>query len=81
MALRKRVNNLREIRARAKLSGYDLQILSSIPAQKIYLVERGLQKPWPFEKVALSKALRVLVEELFPKDLARCREIEGEQEL
>ena len=81
MALRKRVNNLREIRTEEKLSGYDLQLLSSIPAQKIYLIERGLMKPWAFEKIALSKALKVSVEELFPEKLTLCREIEGEQEL
>lgn len=77
MALRKKVNRLREIRLSRDLSGYDLQILSRIPAQEVYRIERGLKKPKRYEKALLAKALGLDENEIFPESLERNPEIEG----
>ena len=77
MALRKKVNCLREERNQRGLSGFDLQILSTIPASSIYLIERGLKRPQAYEKRRLSEALNISEDELFPEDMARNPTIEG----
>ena len=78
MPLRKKVNLLREIRTKHSLSGYDLQILSHISAQHIYLIERGLKKPQHYEKVLIAEALQIPISTIFPKHLEHTAEIEGE---
>ena len=75
MPLFRKCNNLREIRTKKALSGYDLQILSSVPAQNIYLIERGLKHPAVHEQRLLSIALDVPEEEIFPDELKACPEI------
>jgi transcriptional regulator with XRE-family HTH domain len=70
-----RQNRLREIRTARGLSGLDLQLLSGIPAQIIYRVERGLKRPLRYEKRLLAEALKVTVEELFPLEMEHSREI------
>ena len=75
MPLMRRVNKVREIRKALGISAYDLQAISSINAQSIYLIERGLKKPLPYEKALLAEALKVPIEELFPADLERNREV------
>jgi transcriptional regulator with XRE-family HTH domain len=77
MPLRKKRNCLREIRIQNGLSGYDLQILSNIPAQEIYRIERGLKRPMPYEKALISKALGLREEEIFPDELKHNNKIEG----
>lgn len=77
MPLSKRVNRLREIRTNRGLSGYDLQLLSSIPAQEIYRIERGLKRPRQYEKSILAEALNKNVEEIFPDSLQFNNEILG----
>lgn len=76
MPLRKRTNYLREARVRKGLSGYDLQILSNIPAQEIYRIERGLKRPKAYERALLSKALGAEEDRVFPKGLESNGEIE-----
>ncbi len=75
MPLLRRVNRLREIRTNKGLSGYDLQLLSSVPAQEIYRIERGLKKPNKYEKNLIAEALGKSVEEIFPDSLQFSREI------
>lgn len=75
MPLYRKCNNLREIRIQKGFSGYDLQILSSVPAQAIYLIERGLKNSQAYERSLLSDALNVSEKELFPDDLKRSAEI------
>lgn len=77
MSLRRKTNNLRELRIQRRLSGYDLQILSRVPAQEIYRIERGLKRPMPYEKALISKALGIGEEEIFPDKLKHNKEIEG----
>lgn len=77
MALRKKTNCLRELRLQKGLSGYDLQILSNVPAQEIYRIERGLKKPMPYEKALISDALGLREEVVFPDNLKYSSEIEG----
>ncbi len=77
MPLSRRCNNLREIRIQKGLSGYDLQILSHISAQSIYMIERGLKRPQRYEKHILSETLSVQEEELFPCDLEDSSKIEN----
>lgn len=81
MALRRKVNKLREVRKSHGLSAYDLQLLSHIPAQTIYGIERGLRRPRTYEKTFLAQALQEEVETLFPKELERHNEIEGIENL
>ncbi len=76
MALMIRKNRLREIRKSLKLSGYDLQLLSKIPTQIIYQIERGLKRPAAYEKVLLCEALSLGELEVFPDDLTHNREVE-----
>jgi len=76
MPLRKKNNLLREYRRQSGLSGYDLQLLSGISAQAIYLIERGLKRPQRYEKALLSQALSTEEEKLFPNNLERCSIIE-----
>ena len=76
MPLRKKNNLLREHRMQVGLSGYDLQLLSGIPAQTIYLIERGLKRPQRYEKSLLSRALNIEEGKLFPNNLERCSIIE-----
>lgn len=76
MPLRKKTNCLREIRIQKGLSGYDLQILSDIPAQEIYRIQMGLKRPMPYEKALISKALGLGEEEVFPDELKHNNEIE-----
>jgi transcriptional regulator with XRE-family HTH domain len=75
MALSFRTNRLRETRKAQKVSGYDLQLLSNVRAQKIYLIERGLTRASSYEKFAIAGALGRPVEEIFPRELSRSREI------
>jgi transcriptional regulator with XRE-family HTH domain len=75
MPLLRRVNRLREIRINRGLSGYDLQLLSSVPAQEIYRIERGLKRPKKYEKNLIAEALAKSVEEIFPDSLQFNREI------
>lgn len=76
MALRKKVNCLREVRRSNGLSGYDLQILSRIPAQEIYRIERGLKRAKRYERALLAKALNTEESTIFPKDMELSAEIE-----
>ena len=62
-------NKLREIRKSKKLSGYDLQILSTIPARTLYEIERGLKRPLPYQKALISDALEMDEQEIFPNSL------------
>lgn len=71
MALMRCTNKLREVRIQKGFSGYDLQILSHIPAQTIYLIERGLKRPQCHERALLADALQVVEEDIFPKYLER----------
>ena len=80
MALRRIVNRLREARKSRGLSGYDLQILSRIPACDIYRIERGLLKPKVHHKHLLSEALGVSVPELFPVELEKNPTVTGRGE-
>jgi lambda repressor-like predicted transcriptional regulator len=75
MPLRKKINCLRELRRKTGYSGYDLQILTSIPAQEIYRIERGLKMPFPYEKALIAKALNLPGEIIFPKGMQRNNEI------
>ena len=75
MPLRKKVNCLREIRTQKGFSGYDLQLLSTIPAQSIYQIERGLKRPLLYEKSLLAKALSLPEETIFPAELQRNSEV------
>ena len=77
MPLLKKTNRLREIRANKGLSGYDLQILSSIPACSIYLIERGLKRARPYERALLAEALGLPEGKLFPTHLENLPKIEG----
>jgi transcriptional regulator with XRE-family HTH domain len=81
MALRRKLNRLREVRKARGLSGYDLQVLTRIPAQEIYRIERGLRRVRPYEKEWLAKALQEEVETVFPEELERSKEIEGMENL
>jgi transcriptional regulator with XRE-family HTH domain len=76
MPLIKKRNRLRDLRIEKGLSGYDLQILSHIPAQLIYLIERGIKNPQDYEKVLLSEALDIPVEKIFPKEMENNPKIE-----
>lgn len=76
MPLMIRKNRLREIRKSQGFSGYDLQILSKIPAQDIYKIERGLKKPLPYEKALVAKALGISEDEVFPEEMQRNREVQ-----
>jgi transcriptional regulator with XRE-family HTH domain len=75
MPLMIRKNLLREIRRERRLSGYDLQLLSHIDAQAIYQIERGIKRPQSYEKNLLAEALGLRVEELFPKEMEKNREV------
>ena len=75
MSLLKKKNRLRELRKAKEISGYDLQILSNIPAEVIYRIERGLKSPNRHEKALLSEALGLDEEEVFPSYLLRNPEI------
>jgi transcriptional regulator with XRE-family HTH domain len=77
MPLRRKVNRLREVRKAKGFSAYDLQLLSHVPAQIIYCIERGLQRARPSEKRMLAEALQVSEKDLFPAHLERNQEIEG----
>lgn len=77
MALRRIVNRLREARKSQGLSGYDLQILSRIPACDIYRIERGLLKPQNHHKILLSEVLGISVAELFPIELEKNPTVTG----
>jgi transcriptional regulator with XRE-family HTH domain len=76
MALFVRKNNLRKIRKEKKLSGYDLQLLTNIPAQSIYLIERGIKRPARHERHLISDALGLSVDSVFPDDLRLNDEVE-----
>jgi transcriptional regulator with XRE-family HTH domain len=75
MPLRRITNHLREIRSSKGLSGYDLQILSKIPAQEIYRIERGLTKPQIYQKHLIADALNASVQKVFPTNLERNQEV------
>jgi putative transcriptional regulator len=75
MVLMCRKNRLREFREAKNLSGYDLQALSNITASVIYLIERGLKRPALYEQNRLSDAIAESVEDVFPEDMARNREV------
>jgi transcriptional regulator with XRE-family HTH domain len=76
MALMVRKNRLREVRKSLKISAYDLQLLSHIPAQTIYAIERGLKRPAAHEKTFLSQALKLSEFEIFPAELAQNGKVE-----
>jgi transcriptional regulator with XRE-family HTH domain len=76
MALIIKKNRLRDIRNQKSLSAYDLQLLSFIPAQILYMIERGLKIPHSYEKERISKALNVPVDDIFPKEMERNQKIE-----
>jgi transcriptional regulator with XRE-family HTH domain len=59
-------NRLREKRRELGFSGYDVQLLSGIGAQRIYFIERGLTHPNKSERARLAAALKVPEEEVFP---------------
>jgi len=75
MPLMHRKNRLREFRESKSLSGYDLQVLSHITASTVYLIERGIKRPAPYEKHRLADALGEPVEDVFPEDMARNQEV------
>jgi len=57
---------LREFRRTQGRSGYDLQLLSGVGAQRIYFIERGLARPNKSERARLAAALNLPEEEIFP---------------
>ena len=75
MALSLRRNRVRELREKKGLSGYDMQILSKVPAWKVYAIERGLQRARGFEKELIAKALEASVDQVFPVELRNSKEI------
>ncbi len=75
MALMVRKNNLREIRMKKGLSGYDLQLLCHVPAGIIYGIERGLKKPLPYQRTLIVKALGLPEATIFPDEFQRNSEI------
>jgi len=66
MALIRRRNNLRKSRRTQGRSGYDLQLLSGVGAQRIYFIERGLAHPNKSERARLAAALELPEEKVFP---------------
>jgi len=75
MVLRRKLNNLRKIRKEKGLSGYDLQLLTYIPAREIYHIERGLKTPTPYEKTLISEGLNMPKGDIFPDDMQGNKEI------
>jgi transcriptional regulator with XRE-family HTH domain len=75
MALLRKRNRLREVRKAKGLSALDLQLMTPINHQRIYLIERGIVKPTHAQKVILSEALGVPLEQLFPADMSRNQDI------
>jgi hypothetical protein len=49
--------------------------MTPINHQRIYLIERGIVKPTHAQKVILSEALGVPLEQLFPADMSRNQDI------
>ena len=76
MALAKRKNRLREVRNTLGVSGYDLQLLSNINVQRIYLIERGLVNPNKSERARLAAALEFSENEVFPTTMRFNKQIE-----
>jgi len=62
-------NRLREKRRELGFSGYDVQLLSGVVAQRIYFIERGLTRPNKSERARLAAALKLPEEEVFPKKM------------
>jgi len=71
MPLRKVTNRLRETRRAKGFSGFDLQLVTNIPAQEIYKIERGLRRAVAWEKDRLATCLGVAEDELFPNNLGQ----------
>jgi len=78
MALMRKRNRLRELRRAKNLSAIDLQLMTFINHQRIYLIERGVAKPTHAQKVILSEALGVPLEQLFPANMSRNQDIIAE---
>lgn len=76
MPLLIRKNCLREVRKARGLSGYDLQLLSHVPARDIYLIERGLKRPLRHEKGLIADALGMPEEKIFPLEMLKNQKIE-----
>lgn len=75
MSLMIRRNKVRETRMVKGLSAYDLQLITHIPAQTIYGIERGLRGPLQFQKDLIADALGLQESELFPPEMARSSEV------
>ena len=78
MALFKKRNRLREVRKAKNFSALDLQLMTFINHQRIYLIERGIAKPTHAQKVILAEALGVPLEQLFPANMSSNQEIIAE---
>jgi transcriptional regulator with XRE-family HTH domain len=78
MALFKKRNRLREVRKAKNFSALDLQLMTFINHQRIYLIERGIAKPTHAQKVILSETLGVPLEQLFPANMSSNQEISVE---
>jgi transcriptional regulator with XRE-family HTH domain len=68
-------NRLRQVRQEKGLSAIDLQVLTGIPYPRIYYFERGTHIPSNAQKESIAKALGCTVQEVFPAELERTREI------
>lgn len=75
MPLMSRKNRLREARKAGGFSGYDLQLITSVRAHKIYLIERGLARASSYERFALAQALDSPIDVLFPPEMERTTEV------
>ena len=75
MSLMIRRNRVRETRRAKGLSAYDLQLLTRIPAQTIYGIERGLRGPLQYQKDLIAHALGLQESDLFPREMARSSEV------
>jgi len=68
-------NNLLSIRMEKGLSQREVAELVHTSASVISDVELGKRKPWPKLADALSRVLKVSIENLFPEGIARGRPI------
>jgi transcriptional regulator with XRE-family HTH domain len=76
MPIIRKSNRLRELRQAQGLSGYDLQVLTKINAQRVYFIERGIVRPNRAERVRISAALKLAEEQVFPREMQLSSEIE-----
>jgi transcriptional regulator with XRE-family HTH domain len=62
------MNRLRETRVIRRVTQFELSKLTDVYPSKISLIENGYVEPRPDEKLKLSRALGVKLEEVFPSD-------------